>query len=470
MVSVINITRFFINCSVKLLTKKPNMKNLIRLLSLLTISGFMLASCEGPQGVAGVAGKDGTNGIDGVDANETCKECHNNEVLEPKATEFEFSKHNYGEVAFEEAGNTSCSPCHTSDAFKYVCANNTPTTFALNATTGKYSNSYFVPAGETLGEINCTTCHSSLHTDYTSEDWKPLTTTAAVTMSMWKGSKEINLSQDGGSSNLCIKCHQPRPLTTSTTTSNGDVVDYAGLATAPATIFYDNTVGNAAPNKVIPSYRTHVHYGTVGAVYAGKGGVEFTGTETYANSVHTAAASCADCHMSAVTGRAGGHTFTAKGNFTSCNTTGCHSSAITSSSTTFWKTTRDEIKLLLDNLATKINAVGGGTDILHSESDTEANLWAGLTTGKYDGYLNIYDPSTNPTGVWKNPGSTSSWTTAQKATNTALPTFPSLSNGVMGAMVNFQMCLREYSLGIHNYKYSKALLQNSIETLTAQGL
>jgi hypothetical protein len=39
----------------------------------------------------------------------------------------------------------------------------------------------------------------------------------------------------------------------------------------------------------------------------------------------------------------------------------------------------------------------------------------------------------------------------------------------MGAMINFQMVLRDYSLGIHNYKYSEALLQNSIEALTAQG-
>jgi hypothetical protein len=40
----------------------------------------------------------------------------------------------------------------------------------------------------------------------------------------------------------------------------------------------------------------------------------------------------------------------------------------------------------------------------------------------------------------------------------------------MGAMINFQFCLREYSLGIHNFKYSKALLQNSIEALTAAGV
>ena len=49
----------------------------------------------------------------------------------------------------------------------------------------------------------------------------------------------------------------------------------------------------------------------------------------------------------------------------------------------------------------------------------------------------------------------------QKDINNALPIFPSLTNGIMGAMINFQMCLREFSLGIHNTKYTKALLTNT---------
>jgi hypothetical protein len=39
----------------------------------------------------------------------------------------------------------------------------------------------------------------------------------------------------------------------------------------------------------------------------------------------------------------------------------------------------------------------------------------------------------------------------------------------MGAIINFQLCLREYSLGIHNTAYTTALLQNSIDALTAAG-
>ena len=432
------------------------MKTLAKLLTILIPAGLFMTACEGPMGRTG------------ADANETCKECHNSTVVEQKATEFDFSKHKFGEVAFEEAGNTGCSPCHTSEAFKYVALHNVPATFTLGSN-GKYTNDYATIASEAVGEFTCFTCHDKLHTSYTAADFKPLTTNSPVSMTMWKGTKTINLAQDDSLSNLCIRCHQPRPLTTSSSTSNGDVVDYVALATTPGAVFYSSAVGNAAPNKVIPSYRTHVHYGTVGAIVAGQGGVEFPGSVPYTSSAHASVASCKDCHMAPITGKGGGHTFYAKGNFNGCNTTDCHTTPITASSTTFWTAPRAEIKGLLNTLATKLNAVGGGTPILHSDVDPESNLWAGVTTNSNEGYLNIYDPSSNAAGAWRNPAPSNSWTPAQKAANLALPVFPDLKNATMGALINFQLALREFSLGIHNYKYSKALLQNSIETMTAAG-
>jgi len=444
------------------------MKETFKLMTLFAAGSLFLVSCEGPAGPAG------------KDANESCTACHTPTVVDKKASEFELSKHSYGEAGFEEAGNTACDPCHESEAFKYVCKNNTPSTFTLTA--GVYVNDYQCTAATAVGEFNCSTCHANLHSTYTGDDFFPLTTTAPVSMTMWKGSKSIDITADGGQSNLCIKCHQPRPLTTSSTLSNGDVVDYAALVSTPTAVYYDNAVGNGTPNKLVPSYRTHVHYGGVGAIYAGKGGVEFSGTLSYTNSAHTSVASCQDCHMADMSGRAGGHTFKVRSsadgplttsttwNFNGCNVTGCHvSSPITKSSTTTWTTPRTDIKALLNSLATRINSLGGGTDLLHKDA-TSSNLWAGLTTNNYDGYLDIYDPSTNATGLWQNPAASGSWTTAQKATNTALPKFPSLKNVVLGSMINFQLCLREYSLGIHNYSYSKALLQNSIDAMTAAGI
>jgi len=417
------------------------------LLSSAAVFSFM-TSCEGPQGIAG------------VDANESCTQCHKSEVVGIAAAQFELSKHNYGEAAFEEAGITICAPCHESEAFKYVCKNNTPATFTLNAATSKFANDYTVPNTVAFGEINCTTCHSSLHSEYDSTDIYPLTNTAPVAMTMWKGAKTIDLTQDESQSNLCVKCHQPRPLATSTTLSNGDVVDYVSLATNPTALFYDPTVG-ATTNKYFPGYRSHVHYGTVGAIYAGKGGVEFTGSLSYSNSAHTTLASCQDCHMAEVTGKAGGHSFNAVGNFKGCNTAECHPSPLDAKSPKFVDT-RAAVKALLNTLGEKITV--NGVDILHKNSDAVTNLWVTSTTKKFDGYLDVYDPSLNPTGLLKNPNPSSSWSQTQKDANAALQTI-TLTNAQMGAIINFQFCLREYSLGIHNTAYTKALLTNSIEAL-----
>jgi hypothetical protein len=443
-------------------------KNYIQLALLGSVIMFTAPSCvkEGPMGLQGDPGTDGTAG---TDANETCKMCHTASSVDLIATQFEFSKHSYGEAAFEESGNTGCTPCHAQEAFKYVVKNNVPATFVLNATSGKYVNQYNTVATAAYGEIGCSTCHSSLHTTYGAADLA-LTTVAPVPMTMWGAAKTIDLAADDHKSNLCVKCHQPRPFTNALT---GNVLDYNALATTTGVVYDGDPAGKT--NIIKPSYRTHTHYGTAGAIFAGKGGVEFPGTLPYTNSAHTTVASCIDCHMGAkagksdVVGRAGGHTFVAKGNLTTCNTAGCHSTEITSATANQWVNPRKEIKGLLDQLAAKLNE--GGVDILNRNPDTESNLWAGLTTNNYDGYLNVYDPITNPTGQVNNASSfrfvgtpPATWSQAQKDYNANLPVL-TLSNAQMGALINFQLCLRDYSLGIHNYAYTKALLTNSIAKL-----
>jgi len=437
-------------------------KNLLIYTAMFT--GVVLYSCEGPMGPAG------QNGEDGTDANESCKLCHNSSVVDSVAGLYAFSKHSFGETAEEETGSTGCAPCHESEGFKYVCKNNTSVAFIPDpANAGKYLNPYASSTSTAYGEFNCFMCHSSLHTDYVYDDFKTLTTNAAVPMSMWGGSQTINLTQDNGSSNLCVKCHQPRPFTNSATDKN--VLNYALLASNPADTFYKAT-RLTGTNVLKPGYRTHTHYGTVGAIFAGKGGVQFSGTLAYTNSSHTTAASCSDCHMATpVTSTsiavAGGHTFKAKGNFNGCSS--CHPSVTNASqAAAFWATPRTEIKGLLDNLAGLLKE--SGIDILNRNGDSESNLWYGLTANNYDGYLNIYDPVNNPAGgtynttMFKNP-STTGFSSGQITTNNGL-TALTLTNAQMGAIINFQLCLREYSLGIHNYSYTKALLTNSIALLT----
>jgi hypothetical protein len=136
-----------------------------------------------------------------------------------------------------------------------------------------------------------------------------------------------------------------------------------------------------------------------------------------------------------------------------------------------WTTPRAAVKTLLTTLAGKLKQ--GGVEFLNRNGDATTNLWAGLTTNNYDGYLNVYDPVNNPAGPtynttsFRNPSITG-FTTAQIATNNSLPKM-NLKNVQMGALINFQLCLRDYSLGIHNYAYTTALLQNSIDALTTAG-
>lgn len=425
-----------------------------------TAAGLIFSSCtkEGPQGASG------------TDANETCKQCHSPSMVDKVATEFELAKHSWGTVAFEEAGAIGCDPCHTSKGYIYVCKNNIPATFTF--TGGKWVNDYSSIDAEAIGAINCWTCHSSLHTTYGVADLA-FTTTAPVPMTMWGGAKTIDLTQGGGKSNLCVKCHQPRPLTCSNDPA-GRLLNYDSLISSPNTLMYDSTAG-AHNIYVKPSYRMHIHYGAIGAIYAGMGGIEFPGTIAYSNSKHTTVASCSDCHMAEpMTGMAGGHAFNVRNakesalgsgttwNFNGCNVTGCHIDEPQSKTAAKFVNARTEIKGLLDALATAINAAGSGHDILHSDASS-SNLWWGISTGNYDGYLDIYSSSTNPAGYWRDPYGSGS-------TNAGKPKFPSLTNLQTGALINFQLCLREYSLGIHNTSYVRALLTNSHEKLTAANL
>ncbi len=432
------------------------------------------AACvkEGPPGLNGTNGTAGATGAAGKDANETCKMCHTPAKVDIISVQFQYSKHETGEAAISESGNAGCSPCHTQGGFQDVVTRKIPSTFTLG-TNGKFANDYACDVTKAYGELLCRTCHSSIHETYTSTDLPKLTTTAPVALTFTGGKKTVNLTQDNGSSNLCIKCHQPRPFTFNNSKNpayTGDVLDYAGLAAKPTDVFFDGaSAATIATAKIIPGYRTHTHYGTVGAIVSGTCGIEFTfaGSMAYAQAVHVAKAACADCHMASMVGGTGGHSFNAKGNFAGCNIAGCHT-GVDATSAKYWINPRAAIKGLLEQLAAKLKY--NGVEFMNRNTDATTNLWAGITTNNYDGYLNVYDPATNPTGPamnpsqFQNPSPAASWTPEQKATNLTLPVMK-ITNAQFGAIINFQLCLREYSLGIHNLDYSKALLTNSLAVI-----
>lgn len=374
-----------------------------------------LMACEGPAGAPGkdgADGTDGTNGTNGTNASESCRTCHNaTSLIATKQLQLNHSMHSEG-TAWLEGTRNSCAPCHTSAGFTDVIANNPPKN-KYNATAAALTD----PT-----PLTCRSCHK-VHNAYDATDWA-FTTTAPIDM-LIDTTKTLTLDL-GGSNNLCAKCHQPRIV---------KQMDFAGAPTATY--------------SALNSFRWGTHYGTQGAIFGGKGGFQFTGTETYANSSHTAVATCVDCHAAAATGMSGGHTFsvvneeTGALNTNGCLVSGCHSSA--STLTTKISTAQTEIVSLTNQLGDKLGFMQ-------------------KVAGEYTGYVDIYDPASNPDGLVKFPGSTSTWTQAQKDHNNTL-TAITFTNKQAAAAGNFMLVLRDKSKGVHNFAYAKALLTNSIAAL-----
>lgn len=363
-------------------------------------------ACEGPAGVPGTDGqdgKDGKDGTNGLNAAESCKKCHNSSSgMVAKSKQLNHSLHVTGH-AWMEGTRNSCAPCHSNEGFLDVIAKNPP------------KNKYLASAASLTDptSFGCRTCHK-IHTAYDSTDYA-LTTTAPVDM-LIDTTKTLTLSfGTGSSSNLCVKCHQPRIV---------KQMDFNGAPTGSYT--------------AITSYRWGTHYGTQGAIAGGKGAFEFTGSETYANSDHKAGASCASCHGAAASGISGGHTFSVVNEETGAiNTNGCVKCHTTGTSA----------------LNTKINNTKTEIDGLITQLGDKLAIYLEKEDGVYTGYVDIYDASANPNGAYKNP-------------NSGNVAFPAVNNETAAAIANFQLVLRDGSHGVHNYPYTRALLKNTIAALS----
>jgi formate-dependent nitrite reductase cytochrome c552 subunit len=169
----------------------------------------------------------------------------------------------------------------------------------------------------------------------------------------------------------------------------------------------------------VTSSRFGPHHGAQGMAFTGKGGFE-VGTG-YTNSAHTAVItnSCITCHMADVAGGrdAGGHTFRVVSEDGELNTNGCvtcHSN--TDALETLVEDTQAEIAQLLNDLGTKLIEKGFLRDNFES----------------------VNASSSAPLEL-----------TAEE----------------LGALWNYQYVREDQSFGIHNYKYIKTLLENSIAAL-----
>ena len=158
------------------------------------------------------------------------------------------------------------------------------------------------------------------------------------------------------------------------------------------------------------------HHGPQSALLKGTGGYEFPGSVAYTNSKHSTqiANGCITCHMADPVyadeegPTAGGHTYKVADDNGKINTNGClscHSNATDLNNTITAKQT--EIEGLLSQLETKL---------------TNAGL---LSNGA--------------------------------------PVAKKMSANQAGAVLNFLLVEEDRSGGVHNYNYTKALLQNSID-------
>ncbi len=155
------------------------------------------------------------------------------------------------------------------------------------------------------------------------------------------------------------------------------------------------------------------HYGAQAVIFGGTGGYEVVGSETYQNSYHaTLTSGCGTCHMPDPYGtQAGGHTLKLSYSYhgsmrdytPAC--TNCHSTL-----TDFDRNSvQTEISGLLDSLKTKLLAVNVIDSTDHAVDTIQTSIHA-------------------------------------------------------GALMNYLLVLKDGSKGIHNTKYSRALLINAIES------
>jgi len=395
------------------------LRNFSRLMLFAFVIMCVAPSCvkEGPMGLPGENGTNGTNGTDGADGTTACAVCHKSTIVTEKQGQMHVAKHLTGEAWFEGSRN-SCAPCHSTNGYLDVIANNPPIT--------AYTTKSATPSPN---PISCRACHK-VHETNTATDWA-LTSTNEVNLVVDQvNAKKVNLEP---SSNLCIQCHQSRPIVSPDLTKPSDAY------------------------TLMTNYRWGGHYGTQGTIFAGKGkgSFEIAGTEPYENTkAHngelavaitggTLKASCSECHMATMSAESGGHTFLARSEGGSINYNGCaachytgglgQTSAVLASKTTALQA---EITDLIKQLGAKLDAKS------YLDKDPGHEFIPG--TG-WNGYINRFDASLNPDGV-----PTANW----KPTNVEA-----------AAIANFQFVLRDKSLGIHNPTYVRALLKNSIAAL-----
>jgi len=408
------------------------MKNLIKLLSLLTLGGFILTSCEGPMGPAG------------KNANDVCITCHNTANMDAKEAEYNLSKHYYGTSS---SRNTKyCARCHTSQGFQEITSQ------------GKYVVSNDIPNGT---RITCQTCHKHSAFDFADDTVSFILRTTTPIALNYNGN--TTTTDFGKIDNLCITCHQIRGVTTPTVYKNSaDSIAKKADATWNQLPFFpfDNAKEGTTVKLQIGQSFT-VHDGNQSNLFSGINGYEYAG-KTYTRTWKHSDNSCTDCHMNEYdpTTKTGGHTL--KPNEAKCTT--CHGS--------------DKLTIIQTAVDAKLKELG---DLLAARKlfkITVSHGVSGYAPVESHDYYGVLFPTTQTTtkfGVALTTYNTVSPTTGLVvyASTVKLGTDPDYASrpgrewkyGEIGAAYNYGFINSELSRGVHNPKYAIDLLQKSIDWL-----
>ncbi len=429
----------------------------LEILAILALA-FSVYACEGKAGkdgkdgatgATGPAGPSGTNAfwsIEGFKDSLQCGICHTADydttfLVAARKIQYEASGHY--ELGDYDRNTTQCAGCHTNEGFNERYRNGFANeTYIEGVISGpKVTQSY--PQSSPVG---CFSCHSPhKRGNFSKRDTlgtNIFTLVAGQTTKVWNATP---------SSNLCVKCHQPRM------TSTFLIPGTTNVSWKP-----DPTKTAATDTAKIYTLRWNNHVsGEQSQTLLGFGGFEFAGY-TYSNSYHTTAVGskligCEKCHMATPIGnKGGGHTFkvgyipegstTESFNFAGCNTTACHGTGGVTSTNAKWKTVRDEIgakiaqlgKLMMDTLITK--------------------KWSVPRAGKAYPWT-TYSVSAEGDTSWAVVSQINGTNIGNSNPMLIVPAFKA------GALWNLQQIYNEKSKGIHNTAYVRALLDASIAEL-----
>lgn len=429
--------------------------------SMLLILGLLFFSLQGcsHDDYIPVPGPPGENGTNGTNGTTSCETCHSVAHREPIIAAFSLSGHNVGipingvitkhvfgtNTTFDDGSLNSdrafCSQCHSQEGYIDAAKYGKPNPTGYNNVTS----------------ISCEGCHGTTHrslnfaTDGNDFGLRQIN----ATIQKINPTVTLNASPTGGksSSNTCVTCHQIRPdsngyfkrpvIESGEKDFDGDVV-ITNTASGPMYRFWsERALAKAMPGYPAgkTNYKAYANTG-IGAhespnadIWMGITGIDIEGSITHLPAAKTAAHyksnSCVSCHQDtpkAGSTTTGSHTLVIS--FQSCAT--CHTSV--ANAETLLTALHTEYSKSLEDLRKALSAKTAYFKTSSSGSISINFPAVPSVTG-----------STDPT-VWDIERTDFPLKYAQ-------------------AYWNYKMLNGDFSKGVHNPLYVRALFKNSIEAL-----